>query len=178
MPDLEQEVRGTCPACGEDVDYLYKTENIPYFSDILIISVSCPLCGYRFSDVQSISVKKPVRCEFQVQSPDDLCVRVVRSTAATVSIPELGVEINPGPACEGFVSNIEGILVRVEKILDTFIIEGDTEQVERSLAMKEEIQKIKEGKIPITVIIDDPQGNSVIDSDRTKKEYSEEDSSE
>ena len=168
---MHQEVRGNCPACGEEVDYLYETEHIPYFSEILIISCSCPLCGYRFSDVQSLTSNQPVKIEFRVESEDDLMVRVVRSTQGLIEIPELGVEISPGPACEGFVSNIEGILVRIDKVLDGVLIDGDDEQRRNVLDLKEKMEMIRCGTFPITVIISDPMGNSVIDSDRARKEF-------
>ncbi|PWR70114.1 ZPR1 zinc finger domain-containing protein [Methanospirillum lacunae] len=167
---MRQEVRGTCPACGEEVEYLYETENIPYFSEILIITCSCPLCGYRFSDVQSLTSREPVRIEFPVTSEEDLMVRVVRSTQGEIQIPELGVEITPGPACEGFVSNVEGILMRIDKVLDSAIIDGDDEQRRNAMDLKEKIALVKTGSFRITLIIIDPMGNSVIDSDRAKKE--------
>jgi len=167
---LEQEVRGICPACGEETDWLYKTENIPYFSDILIITCSCSVCGYRFSDVQNISTNEPVRYTFHACSEQDLSVRVVRSTAGHVHIPELGVEISPGPACEGFISNVEGVLFRVDKVLDGILIDGDDEQRRKALALKEKIADIQNGKDSITLIIEDPYGNSLIDSERAKKE--------
>ncbi|MFH0967892.1 MAG: ZPR1 zinc finger domain-containing protein [Methanobacteriota archaeon] len=168
---MHQEVRGNCPACGEEVDFLYETEHIPYFSEILIISCSCPLCGYRFSDVQSLTVNQPVRFEFRVESESDLMVRVVRSTQGLISIPELGVEISPGPACEGFVSNVEGILMRIDKVLDGVLIDGDDEQRRNIIDLKEKMAMIGCGKFPITIIITDPMGNSLIDSDRAKKEF-------
>lgn len=170
---MRQEVRGTCPACGEEVDYLYETEHIPYFSEILIITCSCPLCGYRFSDVQSLTSHEPVRIEFRVEREEDLMVRVVRSTQGEIIIPELGVEISPGPACEGFVSNVEGVLMRIDKVLDGAVIEGDDEQRRNALDLKEKIALIGHGEFPVTLIIIDPMGNSLIDSDRAKKEFFE-----
>ncbi len=170
---MRQEVRGTCPACGEEVEYLYETEHIPYFSEILIITCSCPLCGYRFSDVQSLTSHEPVRLEFNVTSEDDLMIRVVRSTQGEIQIPELGVEISPGPACEGFVSNVEGILMRIDKVLDGALINGDDEQRRNAMDLKEKINQVKSGTFPITLIIIDPMGNSLIDSDRVKKEFYE-----
>ncbi len=167
---MRQEVRGTCPACGEEVEYLYETENIPYFSDILIITCSCPLCGYRFSDVQSLTSHEPLRIEFPITSEEDLMVRVVRSTQGEILVPELGVEISPGPACEGFVSNVEGILMRIDKVLDSALIEGDDEQRRNAMDLKEKITQVRAGTFPITLIINDPMGNSLIDSDRAKKE--------
>ena len=167
---MEQELKGTCPACGEEVDWTYKTEDIPYFSDILIITCSCPWCGYRFSDVQNISTNEPVRYVYCACSEDDLSTRVVRSSAAKITIPELGVEIDPGPACEGFVSNIEGVIIRVDKILDGIMIDGDDEQRKKAIALKEKIAGILNGKDKITLIIEDPQGNSLIDSEKAQKE--------
>lgn len=168
---MRQEVRGNCPACGEEVDYLYETEQIPYFSEILIITCSCPLCGYRFSDIQSLTVNQPVRFEFRVEREEDLMVRVVRSTQGEIIIPELGVEINPGPACEGFVSNVEGILMRIDKVLDGVLIDGEDEARRTALDLKEKIAMVGCGTFPITLIITDPMGNSLIDSDRAKKEF-------
>lgn len=167
---MEQEVRGTCPACGEETDWLYKTENIPYFSDILIITCSCQVCGYRFSDVQNISTNEPVRYVFHACSEQDMSVRVVRSSGAHVQIPELGIEINPGPACEGFVSNIEGVLCRVDKVLDSVLIDGDEDQRKKAIQLKERIVNIQNGKENVTLIIEDPHGNSLIDSEKAKKE--------
>jgi len=167
---LEQEVRGSCPACGEEVDWLYKTDNIPYFEDILIITCSCPLCGYRFSDVQNITSHEPVRYTFVVEAEEDLSVRVVRSGAASITIPEFGIEIHPGPACEGFISNVEGILCRIEKVLDGALIEGDDTQRANTIVLKEKIAELKEGRGSITVIIEDPNGNSLIDSQKAVQE--------
>lgn len=168
---MRQEVQGNCPACGEEVNYLYETERIPYFSDILIITCSCPLCGYRFSDVQSLTSNQPVRYEFRVEQEDDLMVRVVRSTQGEIAIPELGVEIHPGPACEGFVSNVEGVLMRIDKVLDGALTSGGEEERRNALDLKEKIARVGSGTFPITLIITDPMGNSLIDSERAKKEF-------
>ena len=167
---MEQDLKGTCPACGEEVNWTYKTENIPYFSDILIITCSCPECGYRFSDVQNISTSEPVRYVYCACSEDDLAARVVRSSAAKITIPDLGVEIEPGPACEGFVSNVEGVLLRVDKILDGIMIDGDDEQRRKAITLKEKISNIQGGKESVTLIIEDPHGNSLIHSEKAKKE--------
>jgi zinc finger protein len=167
---LKKEVRGSCPSCNEEVDWLYTTENIPYFSDILIISCLCPKCGYHFSDVQNINTNEPIRYTFTIKSEEDLSVRIVRSGTAIVTIPELGIEINPGPACEGFVSNTEGILCRIDQILDNVLIDGDDIQQKQAMSLKKRVAETKEGKGELTLIIEDPNGNSLIDSESAKKE--------
>lgn len=100
-------------------------------------------------------------------------VRVVRSTQGEIRIPELGVEITPGPACEGFISNVEGILMRVDKILDGTLLNGDEDQRRTASDLKQKIADTKNGCFAITLIIEDPMGNSLIDSERAKKEFFE-----
>ena len=117
-------VPGPCPYCNTEIEYVYQTENIPYFSDILIISALCGSCGYKYVDTQLLKENKPVRFELLVDKAEDLAIRVVRSMSASLEIPELGVRIDPGPACQGFVSNVEGVLDRIEQIVKGALVWG------------------------------------------------------
>lgn len=162
-------VPGPCPVCNEEVEYIYQTENIPYFSDIVIIRALCGKCGYRYVDTQVLTSQEPGRQEFRIEGPDDLSVRVVRSMQGIVMIPELGVRIDPGPACEGFVSNIEGVLERVAGVVRGIIACGDETEQEKAVQFIGSIFAVKNGQLPVTLIIDDPSGNSAIISEKTRK---------
>ena len=162
-------VPGPCPYCNTEIEYLYKTENIPYFSDILIISAVCGSCGYRYVDTRLLREGEPVRFVYQVTTQDDLAVRVVRSMSAAIEIPELGVRIDPGPACQGFVSNVEGVLDRIGQAVKSAIIEGDGEERENARVLLEKIARVKCGEFPVTLIIEDPSGNSAIVADKAEK---------
>lgn len=104
----------------------------------------------------------PTRTEMNVQGEDDLSARVIRSSSGTVEIPELGVEIKPGPASEGFITNVEGVLVRIDAALDMAIRSAGGEERARAQEIKEQIEAVKSGKMAVTLIIDDPSGNSAI----------------
>lgn len=156
-------VPGPCPGCSTEIEYLYQTEDIPYFSGILIISARCTHCGYRFVDTQLLKNTDPSRWELQISSPDDLNIRVVRSMNGIISIPEFGVHIDPGPACEGFVSNVEGVLNRIDAVIAS--VAGWTEdpkEVENAGHLREQIAQVKAGRLSVTLRIDDPTGNSAI----------------
>ena len=165
---MQNVVRGRCPYCEREIEYLYQTENIPYFSDILIVSGRCE-CGYRHADTMVLSGGEPARWELAVEGPEDLGVRVVRSASAAIRIPELGVEIDPGPACEGFVSNVEGVLDRIDDVLGTVLTWSVGEERENALALKERIALAREGSIPFNLAIEDPSGNSAIVSPKATK---------
>jgi zinc finger protein len=162
-------VPGPCPYCNTEIEYLYQTENIPYFSDILIISAICPQCGYRYVDTQLLKNAEPVRYELAVTTKDDLDVRVVRSMTGILEMPELGVRIDPGPACQGFVTNVEGVLERIVQAIDAAIRDGTDEERENARILFGKIDAVKAGTMPVTVILQDPTGNSVLVSDKAKK---------
>jgi len=162
-------VPGPCPYCNTEIEYLYQTENIPYFSDILIISATCPACGYRYVDTQLLKDAGPVRYEMPVTTREDLDVRVVRSMTGVLEIPELGVRIDPGPACEGFVSNVEGVLDRIAQAIRLAVKDGDETEKENGRVLLETIDSVKAGGLPITLILQDPMGNSVLVSDKAEK---------
>lgn len=163
-------VPGPCPSCNTEIEYIYQTENIPYFSDILIISAICPHCGYKFSDTQLLKHGEPSRHTLVICSPDDLAVRVVRSMSASIEIPELGVRIDPGPQCQGFISNFEGVLDRIEQVVKGALSWGNDEEKENAARLLADIARVKAGLLPVTLILEDPCGNSGIESDRVVNE--------
>ncbi|MGB9177297.1 MAG: ZPR1 zinc finger domain-containing protein [Methanoregula sp.] len=167
---MQTVVPGPCPCCSTETEYLYKTENIPYFSDILIISAVCPGCGYRFVDTQLLKHGEPARYTVAVDSEADLAVRVVRSMSASIEIPELGVRIDPGPVCQGFISNVEGVLDRIETVVKGALRWGNDVERENAAALLADIARVKAGTFTITLILEDPNGNSGIIADKTVTE--------
>ena len=162
-------VPGPCPVCQTEINYLYQTDEIPYFSEILIISALCPSCGYRLADTQILRNAEPSRWELGIETPDDMMIRVIRSMNGTIRIPELGIRIDPGPACEGFVSNVEGVLNRIEKVLESLLSWAETvEERERICCLQESLEKVRQGTLPVTLVIEDLSGNSAIIADRAK----------
>jgi len=167
---VETRVPGPCPCCNTDIEYLYTTENIPHFSDILIISAICPECGYKFVDTQLLKHGEPARYTVAIGTVEDLSIRVIRSMSASIEIPELGVRIDPGPVCQGFVSNIEGVLDRIETVVRGALRWGSDVERENAAVILADIVRVKAGTFPITLILEDPNGNSGIESGRVKEE--------
>ena len=163
-------VPGPCPYCNTEIEYIYHTENIPYFSDILIISAICPSCGYKFVDTQLLKHAEPARYKVAVNAEEDMSIRVVRSMGASIEIPEIGVHISPGPQCQGFVSNVEGVLDRIEQVAKGAFQWGTDQEKDNATALLADIVRIKAGAFPVTLILEDPDGNSGIISDKTVTE--------
>ena len=159
---MDRVIRAPCPPCSEEIEYLYKTVEIPYFSDALITTVLCTSCGFRSVDVMILGENEPARYTLAVSSPKDLEGRVIRSTTGTIEIPELGILVEPGPICEGFITNVEGVLVRIEDVIDRVITWSEGEELERAHELKARIEEMRSGTVPFILIIQDKDGNSAI----------------
>ena len=105
-----------------------------------------------------------------VEGLADLNIRVVRSSTATVRIPELGVCIEPGPMAEGFISNVEGLLERVEGVVRG-LLNSEEDPAERAKYERflRRLREAREGRTKFTLILEDPLGNSAIISEKEGK---------
>lgn len=166
----EEEINETiikCPACGINgiAKSIMKEIEIPHFGNVLETTIICEKCGFKHSDIISLEQNDPARYTLEI-SKDTLSTRVVRSQSATVSIPEIGVKVEPGPKSEGYVTNVEGILTRFESAVKTALKMFDDDESQKN-AKKTlcEIEKLIEGSEKATLIIDDPFGQSNIVSD-------------
>jgi len=157
------ETRISCPLCQNDLVMKWQRDNIPYFGEIMHITAKCQ-CSFRFADTMILSSKEPMRHELSVESPEDLNARVIRSTSGTIRIPEMGIVIEPGAVSDSYITNIEGVLQRVQNVLMTASrwVQEDEEKFARSQELLCMLEEVIEGKKTITVIIEDPLGNSAI----------------
>jgi zinc finger protein len=110
--------------------------------------------------------KEPTRYLLSIENEEDMSIRVVRSSRASIEIPEIGVKITPGPQAEGYISNVEGVLRRIENVLHS----NYWNKNRKATQILDKIKDIKEGKKTATLILEDPTGNSVIASEKAKIE--------
>ncbi len=153
-----------CPVCGRKALRVYgRVDEIPHFGRVLEQFIQCEACGYRISDVMCLEERDPAEYRYRVNSPDDVKVRVIRSPSGFLEIPELGVKVRPGPAAEGFVSNVEGVLRRIKAHVRMAAKWADREEArERAREILDRIEAALSGEDEITLVLKDPYGHSAI----------------
>src|SRR3989344_3523446 len=101
-PELKDQ---KCPICGKDKLTLTEEDyDIPHFGKCFLMTMHCDSCHYHTSDVER---------------EEDMRVRVIKSSEAAVKIPQMRMSMEPGTASTGFLSNIEGLLNRFKKIIES-----------------------------------------------------------
>ncbi|MBW2983892.1 ZPR1 zinc finger domain-containing protein [Candidatus Woesearchaeota archaeon] len=160
----------TCPMCRQKTLTLMEEETeVPYFGKVFVFSMSCSNCSFNKADVEAAERKEPCRYTFEISSEEDMKVRVVKSSEATIKIPHMAT-VTPGPASNGYVTNIEGVLTRIkeqiEKLRDA---EEDDSAKKKAKNQLKKLMKVMWGQEKMKLIIEDPSGNSAIISDKAEK---------
>jgi len=159
-----------CPSCDADSTLTSQTEyEVEHFGSVLLSVVSCGKCGYRHTDVMTLTEREPLALTATISSLEDLNMRVIKSGTATVTIREFGATITPGPYSEGYISNVEGILDRIQDALIFMLSTADGKRLAKGEKMLKKFRAAKESKPHFTLTLKDPFGNSAIVSPNPRK---------
>ena len=147
-----------CPTCGDpNLGISIHLVEVKFFGNVVIESGRCPTCGFLYRDVYLADYGEPKRYEVKV-TKDSGDYLLVKSSSATVIIPELGIEITPGPAAQGYITTARGVLERVAELLSGACNELGESCWERL----KEVDRALRGELDYTLILEDPLGKSTV----------------
>ena len=167
-PQLKNE---TCPVCHKKSLVLAEHDTeVPYFGKVFLFSMSCSNCKYHQSDVEGMEQHEPVKYSLDIDSEKDMKIRIVKSSQATIKIPHI-TTVTPGPASNGYITNVEGVLNRIKNSVETARDQEEDEEVKKKAKnLLKKLLKVTWGQEKIKMIIEDPSGNSAIISEKAVKE--------
>ncbi|WVQ80770.1 hypothetical protein IAT38_002875 [Cryptococcus sp. DSM 104549] len=104
-----QEIESLCMRCHENGTTRLLLTSIPYFKEIVVSSFRCEHCGHRDTEIQSAGEIQPKGINYTVHllTRDDLNRQIVKSSWATITIPDCQLTIPPG---RGQINTVEGII--------------------------------------------------------------------
>ena len=165
---MESTVEQPCPICfsEEGLTMIAHTSEIPYFGEHTQLTILCPSCGWKHTDFIPAEGKKPGAWSLEIDNSEMLSVRIVRSSSCTIRIDKLGLEVDPGGATTGYVSNIEGVLNRFEGAIQLMyrqsIASKEQEIVKKCELLLKKIDLVKSGDLVVEMTLLDPMGHSQI----------------
>ncbi len=149
-----------CPVCSGKAKSIFLVYRIPHFGEVMLTSVSCQKCKYKASDVFILKDEKPKRYKVKVDSEEKLNYRVIRSPYGNIQIPELGIAITATGFSEAFITNIDGLILRIEDTIREKIMNEQNKEKVKEILKK--LEKARKGEIKFTLILEDVTGNSAI----------------
>ena len=165
------EIESLCMNCQEQGTTRLLMTKIPFFKDIIVMSFSCPHCGYRNTGIEDAEELAPQGIHFvlSVKTSKDMDRRIIKSNYASLSIPCCGLEI-PAMTQKGKLSTIEGFISTAKENFRASLEDGYYNEMGDDFInkIKETIQKLTDtlngDKFPFELILDDPSGNSFIEN--------------
>ncbi|MBI2136418.1 ZPR1 zinc finger domain-containing protein [Candidatus Woesearchaeota archaeon] len=162
----------TCPMCMQKTATLSEhSVEVPYFGKIFVFSLICTNkgCNYKIADVEAEQQKEPCKYTIEVDKEEDMKIRFIKSSQATVKIPHMAT-ITPGPASDGYISNIEGLLNRVKDQVESAKDDAeDEEDKNKAKNLLKKLIRVMWGQEKLKIIVEDPSGNSAIISEKAVK---------
>ena len=165
------EIESLCMNCKEQGTTRLLLTKIPFFKDIIVMSFSCPHCGYRNTSTEDAKelALQGIHFVLTVKTSKDMDRRIIKSNYASLSIPCCGLEI-PQMTQKGKLSTIEGFISNAKENLSASLEDGYYSQMGDNYIneIKETIKKLNDtlngDKFPFELILDDPSGNSFIEN--------------
>lgn len=160
-----------CPVCFKDkaVFTEYEIED-PFAGPIAILTVKCLACGFKNSDLQFIEPGEPAEYSLDIETKEDLNIRVIKSGECEIKIPSFRISVDSTMASEGFISNVEGVILRFKKQIEFLKEDSDLEKEQRKKLKNilKGIDEVLAGEKKITLKLRDDSGNSTIISPKVK----------
>ena len=162
-----------CPICHKNTCTLTQMDrHIPFGNKevlIYVFSMNCSECKYHKADVEFAEGRDPTKVSIDVEGDNDLGIMIIRSGEGIIKIPHI-TTIEGGPASNGYITTVEGLLNRVKKAVETLRdnAEDDAEK-KKAKNMLKKLTRIMWGKDKCRIIIEDKTGNSDILSEKAER---------
>lgn len=133
------------------------------------MATTCDVCGHRTNEIKSGSgiESQGVKIEVIITGKGDFSRDILKSDTCHMAIPELELEVGP-TTLGGRFSTVEGIITSIkDQLSNSTAFMGDSsdkETVNRLEKFISDLEQILDGKKEVTLILDDPAGNSYIQS--------------
>ena len=175
LPEITEHI--VCPVCEKKGVTLTRTMySLPDGDDMLILLLECAKCSYKKSDIINMYTAFQPGVYRLTVDDGDFTHKIFRGATGNLEIPEIGMEIERGPAATFEFTNVEGILLKMDKYLTFFLDTTPKDVPEWTNAQQvfTGLQACLQKEKTFTLILTDIDGGSYITpSDPAKMEFTE-----
>ncbi|XP_071842229.1 zinc finger protein ZPR1-like [Apostichopus japonicus] len=157
-----------CSNCNSPTESRMKVVDIPFFKEIILMSLNCEHCGCKSNEVKSGSGVEPKgkKITLRITDPSDLNRDILKSETCGFRIPELEFEYYMSSDAGKFTT-VEGMITSIKENfnLGQPFTSGDSAREDRKRKVNEftdKLDQILASKMQVTIILDDPAGNSYL----------------
>jgi len=157
-----------CERCQQPCITKMKLVDIPHFKEAIIMATVCDNCGWKTNEVKAGGAMEEygVRATLKITDALDLSRDILKSETCELSIPELDFALQYS-SMGGRFTTVEGLLVNLKEEIGKVspFAMGDSavdERKKKFQELKDNLDKAIKGELSVTLVLDDPVGNSHI----------------
>lgn len=157
-----------CPVCALDKATFTEYEIEDAFAGpIAIFAIKCLSCGFKNSDLEFLEPGEPAEYSIDIESKEDLQVRVIKSGECQIKIPNFRISVDSTMNSEGFISNVEGVILKFRHQIE-LLKDGEDDKGKRKTLknLLKGIEQVLHCEKKVTLKMIDKSGNSAIISDK------------
>ncbi|KAL9596477.1 MAG: hypothetical protein Q9219_005783 [cf. Caloplaca sp. 3 TL-2023] len=172
-PKVVDTIESLCMNCEENGETRLLLTKIPFFREIILMSFSCPECGFSNTEIQSAGQiqERGAKYTLKVSRIEDMERQIVKSDTAVFRLEDYDIEM---PAGHGQLTNVEGILTEILQDLESDQRQRKKEDPELWEKIDDIVQPLLKmtlgQQFPFTITLDDPSGNSWIEASMGDKD--------
>lgn len=158
-----------CPICAKNKATFSEYEiDDPFVGPIAIFAIKCENCGFKNSDLELVEPGEPCEYTIDIENLEDLKIRVIKSGSCEIKIPSFRISVDSSMGSEGFISNVEGVLLRFKEQIEILKEDSELDKLQRKKIKNilKGIEQVLKGEKKITMKLIDESGNSAIISDK------------
>lgn len=131
------------------------------------MAMHCEHCGHRTNEVKSGTGVSDLgkRISLKITDPCDLARDVLKSETCEVKIPDFDLHVGGG-LIGGKFTTLEGLLINIRDDIEAnpFLMGDAAGSNRKTLINKlvDDLQMVIDGNLKVTIILDDPAGNSYL----------------
>lgn len=160
-----------CPVCFQEKATFteYEIED-PLAGPISIFSIKCLACGFKNSDLEFLEEGTPAEYSVDVESKDDLDIRIIKSGSCEIKIPTFRISVDSSMNSEGFITNVEGVIMRFKKQIELLKNDSELDKAQRKKVKNilKGIDEVLAGEKKMTLKLRDESGNSLMVSEKVQ----------
>lgn len=154
------------------IQTFFLTQNLTenqHSKEVVIIATKCDECGHQTNEIKGGTQIEPhgIKIEVKVTGKEDFSRDLFKSETCHLEIPELELEVG-STTLAGRSTTVEGMIIAIkDQLNNSTLFTGDSRNETVARRMENficSLEKVLEGKLKVTLVLDDPAGNSYIQS--------------
>ncbi len=145
-----------CPFCKKDAILSIYEYQLPLDESILIITIKCPNCGFKESEIFNKGSEGYSKCiELKIENDVDLNTLVYINPGTILELRDLGITIEVHRLDIGYIVTVEALIIHIVDVVEAICKDSRNDNC---IKIVETLNNVIGGRNNLTIVLRDQMG--------------------